>query len=284
MNKIYLPPAEIAAFTAEVGVKKTSMNKVRSFVLSIIAGAYIALAAIGSNTAAHGLLANPETYGQGKLAAAVVFAVGLMMVLIAGAELFTGNCLIIVGVLEKKVKAAAMALNLCTVWLGNLVGGVLVSWIAATTGLFNGGGNLLAAVTIKIAAGKCVLGFGDAFLLGILCNILVCLGVWMSFAAQDTIGKLFASGFPVFLFVCSGYEHCIANMAYIPMGIFAKANPAYVQAALDLGVSQSSLDALNWGNMFVTNMIPVTLGNIVGGSVCVGLLYWFVYLKKAKKN
>ncbi|MDO4787110.1 MAG: formate/nitrite transporter family protein, partial [Fretibacterium sp.] len=138
---------------------------------------------------------------------------------------------------------------------------------------------LLGGFTIKIAASKTGLPFGKAFVMGVLCNWLVCLAVGMAYGAKDVGGKILAIFFPIWLFVTSGFEHSIANMYYIPAGIMAKANPLYMDKALELGVSLQQMEALNWGSMFSVNLLPVTLGNILGGTLFVGLAYWFVYLK-----
>ncbi len=283
MNKLFLGPAEVAAFTAQVGVNKTSMNKAKAFVLAIFAGMFIGFAAYGSNTAVCNLLANGATFGVAKALQGFVFTVGLMLVLVAGAELFTGNSLILVAVLDKKVKFTAMLANWVLIWVGNLVGALLLVLVINGAGGLTAGGNMVGAISLKIAAGKAGMSFGAAFCSGILCNIIVCLAVWMSFAAQDVGSKLLAAGFPIMLFVVSGYEHSIANMTYLPLGILAKNNAAVVAKALEIGVSQGAIDNLGWGSMFGANLLPVTLGNIVGGACVVALAYWYVYLS-GKKN
>ncbi|MGI6751411.1 MAG: formate/nitrite transporter family protein [Anaerovoracaceae bacterium] len=280
MNNGFLSPAEIASFCSDVSVKKIDLTKGRACILAILAGAFIGFAAYGSNMAAHNLLAEPGTFGLGRCLAGAIFGTGLMLVVVAGGELFTGNTLIIVGVIERKVHISKMLINWMLIWTGNLLGSLLIAWMVASTPLFSSSNNILAAVTIKAAAGKVALSFPSAFILGILCNWLVCLAVWMSYAAQDVVGKLLSCFFPIWLFICSGFEHSVANMCYIPMGILAKKNILWAQAALDLGVSQSQMDALNWINMFYTNLLPVTLGNIVGGAFFVGTLYSFAYLRK----
>jgi len=279
-QKNFLTPAEVAAFCCQTGIAKANTPKVKQFILGILAGVYIAFAAAGSNMAAHGLLADPATYGMGRLAAGLVFSAGLGFVLVAGSELFTGNTLIAVAVLEKKVSVGYMLTNWVIVYIGNLVGSVLIAYLVTSTSLLDSSGSLLGAMTIKIAVGKVGLGFLPAFYLGILCNWLVCIAVWMSFAAKDIISKLFCCFFPISLFVTSGYEHSVANMAYIPLGILAKANEKWTEAAINLGVTAEQMDGLTWSSMFTKNLLPVTLGNIVGGTFCVGVVYWYCYLRK----
>lgn len=226
--------------------------------------------------AAFNLFAKPETYGLGKAMAGAIFGTGLMLVIIAGGELFTGNSLILAGVLEKKVTLGKMLSNWGVVYLGNFVGSVLIAYLMVASGLFSSGANGLAATTIKIASYKVGLTFGQAFVLGVMCNWLVCLAVWMSFGSKNIVGKVFAIFFPIWLFITSGFEHSIANMYYVPAGILAKSNEAWVAAS---GLGAEQLANLNWGSFFVNNLIPVTLGNIIGGGLFVALLYWFVYMK-----
>lgn len=279
MDKAYLTPIELVGEVVEIGIKKVKIKPLNQIILGILAGAFIAFASEGSNMAAFNLFANPETYGLGKALAGVVFATGLMLVIIAGGELFTGNMLIIIGVLEKKIKIKGMLSNWFFVYLGNLIGGILIAYMMVKSGLFNSGDNMLGAVTIKIASYKTGLEFSQAFYLGIMCNWIVCIAVWMSYAAKDIVGKCFAIFFPISLFITSGFEHSIANMYYIPAGILAKANPAWVNAS---GLSAEKLANLNWGSFAINNLVPVTIGNIVGGGLLVAIVYWFVYYKNNK--
>ncbi len=276
-NKNYYMPPEIVDVAIGVGQKKVSTPYVKEFILAILAGAFIAFASEGSNMAAFNLFANPETYGLGKALAGSIFGTGLMLVIVAGGEMFTGQTLILAAVLEGRVKLSQMLTNWTLVWIGNLVGSVFLAYMMVQSGLFNSGDNVLGAMTIKIAAYKTSLPFMSAFYLGIMCNWLVCLAVWMSFAAKDVTGKLLAIFFPIWLFITSGFEHCVANMYYIPAGILAKSNPKWVAAAADYGVTPEKLDHLNWYNFFVQNELPVTLGNIVGGGILVAGIYWYVY-------
>lgn len=282
MNNNFLLPQEIAEYTVQTGMKKVKTSYINMLILGILAGAFIAFGGEGSNMAAFNLLSSPTTYGIGKALAGATFTTGLMMVLIAGGELFTGNTMILAGVLDGKIKVSEMVINWIIVYIGNFIGAVLIAYAMNKTGLFASGANGLGAMTIKIAASKVGFTFGQAFILGILCNILVCLAVWMSYSAKDITGKIFAVFFPIWLFVTSGFEHSIANMYYIPAGIIAKGNNAFVQAALSIGVTPEKLAHLNWQNFLIKNLVPVTLGNIVGGSIFVAGTYWFVYIKGKK--
>lgn len=281
-TKNYLTPPEIAEATIETGIKKSKNSIVNMLILGILAGAFIAFAAEGSNMAAFNLFAKPETYGLGKVLAGAVFGTGLMLVLIAGGELFTGNTMILAGVLDKKVSLKAMLKNWFFVYVGNFIGSIFIAYMMSHSGLFSSGDNMLGAVTIKIAAYKVGLTFTQAFFLGIMCNWLVCLAVWMAYGAKDMAGKMFAIFFPIWLFITSGFEHSVANMYYIPAGIMVKGNKALTDAAAGLGVTPEKLSHLSWEAFFTKNLFPVTLGNIVGGGIFVGVVYWYVYIKNNK--
>jgi formate/nitrite transporter len=275
----FLSPGQIARYSIQSGMGKVALSPLRQFVLAMAAGVFIAFASEGSNMAAFNLFANPATYGLGKALAGAIFGTGLMLVVLAGGELFTGNTLIITGVLAKKIKPTHMLKNWLIVYIGNLFGSLLIAYMMVHSGLFDSGANLLGGITIKIAAYKVGLPFMSAVYLGIMCNWLVCLAVWMSWGAKDMTGKIFAIFFPIWLFITSGFEHSVANMYYIPAGILAKANPAWSSAS---GVSAQGLANLGWQSFFVNNLLPVTLGNVIGGAVFVGMSYWFVYLKEQK--
>ena len=273
-------PAQILEFTSEVGVIKAQKTAVYLLIMGFLAGAFIAFAAEGSNMAAFNLFANPNTYGLGKVLAGAVFGTGLMLVLVAGGELFTGNTLILISVLDKKIKIRWMLRNWLIVYIANFIGSIFIAYMMNKSGLYNSGSGMLGGQTIKIAAYKTGLPFTSAFYLGVMCNWLVCLAVWVSFAAKDVMGKLFACFFIIGLFITSGFEHSVANMYYIPAGIMAKGNPVWFEAA---HISEAQAAGLNWAALFTKNLLPVTLGNIVGGAGMVGLLYW-VSLKKKKQS
>lgn len=280
-TKGFSTPAEISHITVQTGIKKVGMKSFNVIMLGILAGVFIAFAAEGSNMAAFNLFAKPETYGLGKVLAGSIFGTGLMLVILAGGELFTGNTMILAGVLDGKVKLNDMLKNWGLVYVGNFIGSVFIAYMMVESGLFNSGANVLGGMTIKIAAYKVGLSFEAAFFLGIMCNWLVCLAVWMAYGAKDMVGKMFAIFFPIWLFITSGFEHSIANMYYIPAGILAKANPAWVAAS---GIAPDKLTNLNWGTFMINNLVPVTLGNIVGGGVFVAGIYWFVYIKNVAKT
>ena len=271
-----LKPAETLEVAISTGVAKANSSIGRLIVLGILAGAFIALAAQGSTMASFGMLGDPESFGAGKALQGAVFGSGLVMVVLAGGELFTGNVLLLTSLADKQINVAKMLRNWIIVYIANLAGSLLIAWIISQTGQWAGGADALGGMTVKIAAGKTALSFGPAFLLGILCNWLVCVAVWLAFASESFIGKIFGIFFPIWLFVTSGFEHSVANMYYIPAGIFAKANLAFVNAS---GAAPEALKSLTWSGFFVDNLIPVTLGNIVGGGVFVAMAYWYSYRK-----
>jgi formate transporter len=280
MEKGFLSPEEISQGFVEVGKKKATLGVYKLFILGMLAGAFIAFAAEGSNVAIHTI----ESVGIAKTVAGAIFAAGLMMVIVAGAELFTGNNLIVIACAQKSTSWAGLLKNWAVVYLGNFVGSMLIVLFVYLSGQLNFSDGMLGGLTIKIAAYKTNLSFANAFFLGILCNWLVCIAVWMSFAAKDIAGKLIAIFFPIWLFVTSGFEHSVANMYYIPAGILARLNPAWVESAKAMGVLPEKIEKLNWGTMVVRNLVPVTLGNIVGGAVFVGIIYWLIYLYKGSKT
>jgi len=270
----YLTPAEVADSTVATVEKKASLSISAMLILGALAGAFVAFAAEASTMATQDI----PLFGPAKYVASIIFGAALMMVMIAGAELFTGNTLIIVGVLAGRVSTGRMVRNWFWVYLGNFIGALMVVALVAGAGLFKVNNGVFAAATVKAAYAKVGFSFTEALLRGILCNWLVTLAVWMAYAAKDIAGKILAIFFPISLFVISGFEHSIANMYYIPAGIVAKAQPA-VAALTHLTPDQ--LASLNVANFLLKNLLPVTLGNIIGGAFFVGTLYWFVYLRKA---
>ena len=280
-DKKMLTPAEIAEYTIEAGVKKATTPSKKVLASAFLAGAYIAFGALGSVGAAYNLLANPETYGLGKMVAGLMFPAGLMFVLIAGADLFTGNILITLAALKKRVTWSQAFKNWALVWIGNLIGGALVAWLVSLSGVFDWSAGLYGGVIVKNAIGKLGFSWGAAIASGILCNWIVCATVWMTYGAKDVTGKILAGFFGVFLFVCTGFEHCVANMAYFFAGLFSKSNPAYLEAAHKTAEEASKL---NIGSIFTHNLIPVTIGNILGGAIFVAGIYYFLFVNKKEDS
>lgn len=281
---MYLTPAEICSATIETGVKKAALSVKSQLILGFLAGTFIAFASEGSNMGAFNLLARPETYGLGKAMAGAIFGTGLMLVVIAGGELFTGNTMMVGALAEKRINLTGLLRNWLMVYLGNFLGSVFIAWLMNVSGLFNSGDAMLGAVTIKIAATKTGLAFGPAVALGIMCNWLVCLAVWMAYGAKDITGKIFGIFFPIWLFITSGFEHSVANMYYIPAGIMAKSNPTWLHAAVEHGLPMAKVEGLNWLTFVTKNLVPVTLGNILGGGLFVMMAYVWAYRRPAGKS
>lgn len=263
-------PADIAKNYIVIGKGKAQMSAGRMFILAIFAGMFIAVAGAGASTASV-MVSNASV---AKLISGCVFPAGLAMVLIAGSELFTGNCLMVIPWMEKEITLIQMLRNWVIVYVGNFVGSLFIGYTVSAGHQLSLFGNALGGATINTAVMKTSLSFQDAFIKGILCNFLVCIAIWMAFAAKDVVGKIIGLYFPILLFVVSGFEHSVANMFYISAGLFAKMNPDYV------GAAAADTSHLTWGSFLIKNLLPVTLGNIVGGSIIVGLGYWFVYVRR----
>lgn len=241
-------------------------------ILGILAGVYIGFGACLATMIGHDA-AKYVGVGLSRFIVGGVFSLGLMLVVIAGAELFTGNNLMLMSVLDKKSPFNKMLFKLCIVFVANLIGAVLLAFLYYKTNLWKTGDGMAVGVNaLKLANFRMSLTFTEALTRGILCNWLVCLAVWMALASRDVIGKIFSCFFPIMAFVASGFEHCIANMYFIPMGIFLKSSGQITAEGLDL-------TNLTRANFFSRNLLPVTIGNIIGGALFVGLLYWTVYVK-----
>ncbi len=282
----FLTPAEIAAAASNAGKAKTELSILKMVVLGILAGAYIGF---GANLATKVGAAPDADTAMGIFLFGAVFSVGLMMVVIAGAELFTGNnmaCML--AVLNGQATWGGLLKNWVVVYVANFVGSVLLVfiifggmyWVAADPATGAIGLSAMGAKAVAIAKGKLSLTWGAAFLRAICCNWLVCLAVWLAFASKDIVGKIFGIFFPIMAFVSSGFEHSVANMYFIPMGIQI-ANAAPAAAAEKMAMAPEAIGSFfSYGNFVMANLIPVTLGNIVGGAIFVAMFYWLAYLKK----
>ncbi len=269
-------PKEITDNYVAGAIGKATMSTWRLLLLSFFAGMLIALGAVASSTAAHAV---PDV-GIARLIMGAIFPIGLIMVVLLGTELFTGNALMVSAVVARKITVLQLLRNWALVYIGNFCGAILMAWLMATFGQLDIGGGALAVFTAKVAASKASLPWANAFVLGIFCNLLVCIAVYLGNTAHDTAGKILGIFFPVFGFVVCGFEHCVANMYYIPAGIFAWMNPAYAGMIEAAGINTAVLD---FGTFISANLIPVTLGNIVGG-VVVGLIMYAAHATKSKKK
>lgn len=272
-----LSPKETVEAYIEGCSAKVNLSRSALLVKAIMAGAMIALGAAGSSVASHAI----GNVGLARLVSGAVFPMGLMMVVLMGAELFTGDCLMVMATIEKRHRLIDLLRVLAGVYIGNLIGGSIIAVMAYFSGQFDYSAGLLGAYTIKIALGKVAMAPGTAVISGILCNILVCAAVIMAMSSRDVSGKLLACFFVILLFVTSGYEHCVANMYYITAGLLAKLNPDYVKLCIEqYGYAAEQLDKLNVFGYVINNLIPVTIGNIIGGSVCLGMPLQYLYGSK----
>ena len=273
-------PATIAdTLTRTVCRQKTRESILRLTVLGFFAGVYIGFGAQLATMVTHDL-AGVIGVGVAELISGAVFSVGLMLVVIAGAELFTGNNLILLSVLDRQVRIRKLLRNWGIVYFANLVGSLLLVLLMYESGLWKTNGALVGAKALLIANAKVNLTFLEAFTRGILCNWLVCLALWIAVSARAVVGKVFAILFPIMAFVASGFEHSVANMFFIPMGLVLKGQATVVSTAGLTG----ALSNLTIGKMIIRNLVPVTIGNIIGGAFFVATLYWIVYIRKGKSG
>lgn len=271
-------PGEIADKLNDISRKKASLSLPSLVILGFLAGAFIAFAAEGSTVASNDVTA----FGAARLVTGVFFPVGLMLVILAGAELFTGNSLMGMGLLNGAISVGGLLRNWIVVYVSNFLGSITVAYLMNASGLWHLNSSKVGVAVVNIALGKVSLSFTEALVRGILCNWVVCLAVWIATGAQDAAGKILGMLFPIMLFVTSGFEHSIANMYYIPAGIMAAGDPKIVAAAGFPPASTAS-GVLTWGSFLWKNLLPVTLGNLIGGFVLVSVLYWSVYGKSVAK-
>jgi formate/nitrite transporter len=270
-------PDAMALRAEAAGVKKARLDLLSLLALALLGGAFIALGAMFATVvSAGGDGALP--YGLHRLAAGVVFSLGLILVIAGGAELFTGNALIVMAWAARLVTLRELLRNWCVVFAGNLVAGLATAGLVFATGQYRFGGGAVGAVALAQAEAKCALGFGQALALGVLCNVLVCLACWLCLGARTTADRILAIVPPVAAFVAAGFEHSVANMYTIPLGLMIKAwaEPAFWQ---EIGRSAADYGALSWAG-FGHNLLPVVIGNMIGGGVLVGGVYWLIYLRK----
>jgi formate/nitrite transporter len=269
-----LLPPEMARRAEEIGVKKVSMDALGTLALAVLAGAFIALGGVFATTALAG--AGPAPWGAMRVLAGVAFSLGLILVIVGGAELFTGNTLIVMAWASGRVTTRALLRNWLIVLGGNFLGATATAAMVCLGGTQRFGEGAFGIAALGIAHAKLELGFGQAVALGILCNALVCLAVWLSYSARTTADRILAIVPPISAFVAAGFEHSIANMYFVPLGLFIAALDPGFLAAHDLG---PHAQALSWSAFILRNLLPVTIGNVIGGTLLVGVVYWFVYLR-----
>jgi formate transporter len=284
-----MPPV-MAVRAEESGVRRAATDPLTIFVLSVLGGAFVAFGAIFATTVSAGSIAVVSAdgatalsaglpYGITRLLVGLVFTVGLIMVVVGGAELFTGNTLIVMAWASRKVATRAVLLNWGLAFGGNFIGAVGTAVLLFLSTQYTFGGGAVGLVALNTAQAKAALPFVPAMVLGILCNALVCLAVWMCFGARTTMDRVVTIVPPITAFAAAGFEHSVANMYFIPIGLFIKAGApdSFWQS---IGKTPADFPALDWQHFLFGNLVPVTIGNIIGGSIMVGIVYWFIYLRK----
>lgn len=276
-------PSVMAQRAEAAGVARAGMDPLALFVLSVLAGAFISFGAVFATTVGASVAGDPAhsalPYGVVRLLTGLAFCVGLILVVVGGAELFTGNNMLIMAWAGGKVTTSAVLANWAIAFVGNFVGAIATAALMFISTQYTFGNGAVGLNALTIANGKIALAFVPAFTLGIFCNALVCLAVWMCYGARTTIDRVVTIIPPISAFVATGFEHSIANIYFIPLGLFIKSGaPDSFWSAI--GKNPSDYPALTWDNFVFANLIPVTTGNIVGGSVMVAAVYWFVYLRK----
>jgi len=284
-----LLPADMATKAEAIGVKKANLNSVSMFALAVLAGAFISLGAIFATTLSAGSLATTAAdgaaafstglpYGVTRLLAGLAFSLGLILVIVGGAELFPGNNLFIMAWANRKVSTRLLLKNWVVVYLGNFVGSLATAVLMFLTAQYKFGNGAIGLTALTTANSKVGLDFVQAIALGIMCNALVCLAVWLTFSARTTTDRIMAIIPPITAFVAAGFEHSIANMYFIPIGLFIKAG---APEAFWTSIHKTAADYANltWDRFLINNLVPVTIGNIIGGAVMVGVAYWFIYLR-----
>jgi formate/nitrite transporter len=260
----------------EVGVAKAALSTETLLALGVLAGAFIAMGAVFATTVTAGGADLP--YGVIRLLAGLAFSLGLVLVVVAGAELFTGNNLVVMAWASRRVTSRRLLWTWALVYLGNFAGAIATAGLMYVTRQYRFGGGAVGDQVLTIAAAKTDLGFVQAIALGAFCNALVCLAVWLTYSARTTTDKILAIVPPIAAFVASGFEHSVANMYFIPIGLFVREDSTWLAARGDL----PDLASLTWLHFLLDNLVPVTIGNLIGGTLMVAGLYWFVYLRAAR--
>jgi formate transporter len=269
----------MATRAEEVGRRKAELDTVTTFWLGVLAGAFIALGAVFATTVSAGGAAAP--YGLVRLAAGIAFSLGLILVVVGGAELFTGNTLIVMAWANRKVRTRSVLRNWLIVYAGNLVGAVSTAIVTFAAGQYLFGGGSVGLAALATGNAKAGLELVPAVALGMLCNALVCLAVWLTFSARTTTDRILAIVPPIAAFVAAGFEHSIANMYFIPVALLIR---GFAPASFWTEIGQTAADYPNLTLQgLIANLAPVTVGNIIGGAVMVGIVYWFIYLRPSAK-
>lgn len=276
-----LLPQDMANKAQEIGIKKAHMDFLGTFSLSVLAGAFIALGCIFF-TVSQTSGGIPIHWGLLRVIGGLTFSLGLILVIVGGAELFTGNNLIVMAWAGRHLSTMRLLRNWVIVYLGNMIGAVATALVVFLGNHYTMAGGTVGATALNIGLGKVNLDFWQAMILGILCNALVCLAVWLTYSARTTLSRIIAIIFPISAFVAAGFEHCVANMFFVPYAILIKVGAAdsFWQS---IGASAADYTNLTWGAFLTNNLLPVTIGNMIGGVFFVALVYWLIYLRGSRK-
>ncbi len=271
-----LLPQEMAEKAERIGAGKTNLPILSLLTLAVLAGAFIAFGAMFS-TIAVAATDNHLPFGVIRVVAGLTFSLGLILVVVGGAELFTGNNLMVMAWAGGKISLGNMLRAWALVYIGNFVGAAATAVMVFLAGVHGNGDAAVGAAALASAGAKAALPFFPALMRGVLGNVLVCLAAWLCYSARTTTDKILSIVPPITAFAAAGFEHSVANMFILPYGLLIKelAEPAFWTA---IAQSPADFDALTWGALF-TNLVPVTIGNVIGGGVMVGAVYWFVYLR-----
>ncbi len=270
-------PAQMAARVEKAGISKGNLDFLSTFTLAILAGSFIAFGAVLFTFVIHD---STLSVGLTKLIGGLVFCLGLILVIVAGAELFTGNSLLVMAYVRRKITLQQLLRNWTIVFVGNLVGSLAIVLMIYLSGQWLANNASVGAKALMIANGKVNLTLWQALFRGILCNILVCLAVWLCFSGRSVTDKILAIIFPITAFVALGFEHSIANMYFVPAGIIVKQIPQVMVAAHTALGSTPDLSRLTLSGFLIHNLLPVTIGNIIGGGFFIGIVYWFIYQRR----
>lgn len=276
-----LLPQAMANKAREIGIKKAHMDFLSTFSLSVLAGAFIALGGIFF-TISQTSGGVPLHWGVLRVVGGLTFSLGLILVIVGGAELFTGNNMIVMAWAGRHLSTKRLLRNWVIVYLGNMIGAVATALVVFLGHHYTMAGGTVGVTALNIGLGKVNLDFSQAIILGILCNALVCLAVWLTYSARTTLSRITAIIFPISAFVAAGFEHCVANMYFVPYAILIKAGaPASFWETI--GVAADKYQTLTWGTFLFNNLLPVTIGNMIGGVFFVALVYWLIYLRGSSK-
>lgn len=276
-----LAPKEMARKAVSIGIAKVNLDFSSTLILAVLAGIFIAF---GACFCAAAITGSNLGLGVTKLIGAVCFSMGLILVVVGGAELFTGNCLITIAALNGKVSLGRLLRNWVIVYIGNLIGSLVTVVLVYYACQWKMGEMAVGVTAYNTAGAKLSLSFSTALCSGILCNVLVCLAVWLCYSARSTTDKIFAVIPPVAAFITLGFEHCVANMYIIPYAMMLARTGEFIKNPAIAGALKYDPSLYTPHNFLVNNLLPVTIGNIIGGAVFVGMLYWFIYLRSDKST